>query len=1389
MKNLTKIFMAVCVAMFAFACATDPTDDLGVNVGAGGQTSLTLSLEGTKTHLGAEGSESYPLYWSEGDAITVNGYPSDALSAEEAGKTCATFTFNGVSDLGEVYNIVYPVAPINQVKFADVQTHISNTTVGKNATTLYGVGSKENGAKLHHLTGILKIGVTGSATLTHAQISTIDRAPIAGTFDIDFTTGDVTPTELTTPIINYSFDGGVELSDTPTYMHVAVPEGVYKNLYITLYDNEYGVMYVTVAADDDKPLTAGVIRTFTTNIPYQQTTKLHVIKDAASLKALPNATSDAVVVCDIDLSDEKWTPLTGYTGTLNGNGYAIKGLTAPLFESTSATIKGLHLEGVNITDSTLECVAALVGTYNGSNISNCSASGAITLTRAETSNSKIGGLVGKLPSTTSCSIVECTNNCAVSVTLTASEGTANGINHIGGVLARTEDGADTIITVVEKCKNTAPVSVEGSIAISDSGLRIGGVVGSFGYQKTTIDGCSNSAAINVNLDKSEGTLRIGGVMGSMYRATSGYSTFTFAPSNCSNSGNITINATNYKAASHLGGVFGTVCDDRGVSMLMDNCHNSGTLTVTGGTASGKLYAGGVTGWIVNAITMQNCQNAASGSVSVTLDNIETNECVFGGLVGYARCLKRSITSSTMNINNCQNHATVTGNINTSNAPVVCGGCFGKLFSFTSHVYNITVDNLDNYGSVVANLTDQTGPTYVGGIIGGITEGCEAGASSSFVIKNSDNFGSTSGSNKVHVTNGTYADLYAGGVVGRTISHLSVDNCTNSMPVLFDATSATMGAIAGLFGSLYYSYNTTEYSLVNSSNSAEIKADLETLTTPLLIGGCVGQITSKGDTTKDGKTTNGGRNYRFHLNNVDNSGSVVVDCTSQTGSKLLVLGGVVGGIAKFDTETDETFAYATQEDSLMKIEWCDNVGAANSNNKIHVTNGAYNYLHAGGIIGYSETPFDVDNCSNSMKFLLDADKCTSTNMYGALCSRITQVVGDITTTINNFTNSGDIYITPITSLSGYNVYAGCLSYCSVNDKQHAVVADNVINRGNINLTSQKITNGTFIGGFAGCFTNENSLTMTNSHNYGKINFSSAAVSHNVFIGGFAGATQNAGADLSFTDCHNEKDATININITCKTSGKNQFFGGLLGLPRINLTLKNCSNKAAVTVTGHLAAGTSSYVTLGGLIGRHGATDSGTMSLENVSNSGNISLGTKESPFQLVKSFTKVGGIIGDSNLTNCGFKNPVHNTGNVSVVTDASVTTSEAIEKSLIGGIIGNTPHAIENARCYCTVTAYNLTKTTNPHTATPLPNVGMITGSPYSETVTMKNCHIGGAICNGYLDNGDLSLVEYNDYDYYDFIYGNSISGPELLNSCGWLEKNINDIPIDAEGLPIVIVQ
>lgn len=94
MKNLTKLFVAVAVLFAGFACTTDATEDLGVNVG--GQSTLCLSLEESRTELGEKAEDVYPLKWSEGDQIAVNGAVSSALTAEQAGGAGAEFAFDAV---------------------------------------------------------------------------------------------------------------------------------------------------------------------------------------------------------------------------------------------------------------------------------------------------------------------------------------------------------------------------------------------------------------------------------------------------------------------------------------------------------------------------------------------------------------------------------------------------------------------------------------------------------------------------------------------------------------------------------------------------------------------------------------------------------------------------------------------------------------------------------------------------------------------------------------------------------------------------------------------------------------------------------------------------------------------------------------------------------------------------------------------------------------------------------------------------------------------------------------------------------------------------------------------------------------------------------------------
>ena len=484
MKNLTRILLAVTVLFSGFACTTDATEDLGVQLSGNAEnTEFTLSLEESRTQLGEKTDGVYPLYWSEGDKISVNGVES-AEAAIGDNSAVATFAVSG--KLSTPYCIAYPAAAEGEVLFAEQQSYTEGT-IANGSSTMYGYSANGGGVQLNHLTGVLKIGVAGDAKLVLAQVSTVDRAPIAGAFALDFTTGELTATAASQELIAYSFGEGVQLSAEPTYLHLAVPAGVYNELYVTLYDEDGGVMYATVKAGDEKPLTAGNVREFSNAIVYTPNTSVFVVKDVASLKefAAQAATleKDVLFVADVDLSGEAWTPIEGYAGTINGNGYAIKGLTAPLFGTTSASIKGLHLTEVNIEETQLTYVGALARHIESVGdvapvVEHCSVSGKVVLNNTTVPYAKpaagnvtigeyayiaVAGLVGRAYGVT---LSDCVNKATVEVKQCFPTDTYAAGNKlypsIAGVLGYGDKS--TVTTSIYRLENYGDVSITDALS-------------------------------------------------------------------------------------------------------------------------------------------------------------------------------------------------------------------------------------------------------------------------------------------------------------------------------------------------------------------------------------------------------------------------------------------------------------------------------------------------------------------------------------------------------------------------------------------------------------------------------------------------------------------------------------------------------------------------------------------------------------------------------------------------------------------------------------------------------------------------------------------------------------------------------------------------------------
>ena len=92
MKHIAQLLSVALCAIMVAGCQTDTTCDLQ----KAGTTTLSVSIAETRTALGEKSNDTYPVYWSEGDCIAVNGIKSNAVSINEEDKTRATFTINSV---------------------------------------------------------------------------------------------------------------------------------------------------------------------------------------------------------------------------------------------------------------------------------------------------------------------------------------------------------------------------------------------------------------------------------------------------------------------------------------------------------------------------------------------------------------------------------------------------------------------------------------------------------------------------------------------------------------------------------------------------------------------------------------------------------------------------------------------------------------------------------------------------------------------------------------------------------------------------------------------------------------------------------------------------------------------------------------------------------------------------------------------------------------------------------------------------------------------------------------------------------------------------------------------------------------------------------------------
>ena len=208
---------------------------------------------------------------------------------------------------------------------------------------------------------------------------------------------------------------------------------------------------------------------------------------------------NCTLAADIDLTGKEWTPIPGYTGTFDGDGKTITGLTinkstesnVGLFASIveGGTVKNLTLDDVNITAGSN--VGAIAGENRGT-IENCSVSGSVT--SSNMSSDCVGGIVGQNNGT---------------ITGCHSSATVEGIAYVGGIAGKSNASITACSSTgdVTATKNSTNYSYAGGVVGQNSNRAIltacyatgdvegeyaGGVVGG---NLSTVTACYWSGAV------------------------------------------------------------------------------------------------------------------------------------------------------------------------------------------------------------------------------------------------------------------------------------------------------------------------------------------------------------------------------------------------------------------------------------------------------------------------------------------------------------------------------------------------------------------------------------------------------------------------------------------------------------------------------------------------------------------------------------------------------------------------------------------------------------------------------------------------------------------------------------------------------------------------------
>ena len=227
MKHLTNLLAIVICTFALLGCQTDPTS---TTIPSNECTTLSISLESSRTSLGTKDGDTYPVFWSEGDRIVMNGVASDVASIDATNKSVATFSIPKV--LNKPYFVTYPyteglATTTPKVIFPAEQEYTEGTFATNNAPMCGYDAEANNKMQLKHLAGTLRLPVKAAyegVVLDKIVITSLSGVKLAGEFDVDCTKATISATTNTQESITYTLPSNFTLSTTTeSVFYITIP--------------------------------------------------------------------------------------------------------------------------------------------------------------------------------------------------------------------------------------------------------------------------------------------------------------------------------------------------------------------------------------------------------------------------------------------------------------------------------------------------------------------------------------------------------------------------------------------------------------------------------------------------------------------------------------------------------------------------------------------------------------------------------------------------------------------------------------------------------------------------------------------------------------------------------------------------------------------------------------------------------------------------------------------------------------------------------------------------------------------------------------------------------------------------------------------------------------